>query len=75
MIIVSCDRTDCEETFEVGAEEGDWSPAPQMARDLIIRDLEFGDLLYVYLPEGWSIDVNHLDRVIHCPDHAIPMKT
>lgn len=69
MITVTCQRTGCNETVDIGIE-GDWSPAPRSVSEIALRDLPYGTLLYVYLPNGWQIDVVGANEVIHCPEHA-----
>jgi hypothetical protein len=53
--------------------EGDWSGAPASVKGFALRDLDYGDMIYVFLPEGWRVDkaTNGLDEVIHCPAHTV----
>jgi hypothetical protein len=55
MIVLTCDRTGCD--AHEPAES--WFPRPNGPdTDAVIG-----------LPEGWGIDQNGLDHVVHCPDH------
>jgi hypothetical protein len=69
-VTVQCDRTDCEASVELRMDDGDWSRAPDSVKAFALDGLDYGELLYAYLPAGWTVDAVNKDTVIHCPDHA-----
>lgn len=58
MVILGCARVGCS-----ASESADFYPGQPSVDD--------EPTLQVYLPEGWRVDLNGLDHVLHCPDHAV----
>ena len=71
MIIVECDAPECGNAFQAGKSGGNWLPSPDTVKAFVLDDTEWGDFLYVYLPEGWRVDRYHRHPVIHCPGHTV----
>lgn len=57
-VILSCDRIDCD------VRELAESVNPARRPNGVHVDAVVG------LPDGWQVDLNGLDYVVHCPDHA-----
>ena len=68
-IIVECFRAGCGNQADILAE-ADWASTPDSVREFTLRDLDYGDVIYVYLPAGWKSVRFGVDEVIYCPEHA-----
>lgn len=70
MIIVECDDPECGNAFEAGKNGGAWQASPDTVKSFVLDDTDWGDFVYVYLPDGWRVERIRRHAVIHCPGHT-----